>query len=95
MKNYQEIEQKIVELQQEIERLKKHEDYYIPKGFSIVNALKSLDDKTWLAASFDWNDTPQGNQYWGDRCYGITELSNKDIIQIQKWVILALQRGQS
>ena len=95
MKNYQEIEQKIVELQQEIERLKKHEDHHIPDDFSIDDALKSLDDKTRLAASFEWNDTPQGNRYWGERCYHNTELSNKDIIQIQKWAILELQRGQS
>ena len=94
MKKYQELEQKIKELQAEVDRLKKEEQ--LPGGFYRDRVLAFLNDPygETLDCAFDWNDTPQGYDYWNDiddtdEYYGI---SKDAIIQLQKWVILSYQQ---
>jgi hypothetical protein len=45
---------------------------------------------SYLSDSFNYADTPQGEQYWKDIYYGKTNLSLGDMIFIQKWVIQSL-----
>jgi hypothetical protein len=96
MKKYQELEQKIQELQQEVDRLKKEEqENQLPDGFKIKQTLTLLQDTSkldLLLQSFTWNDTPQGHLYWSAIFNHIRKLSDKDIIQLQKWVILYYQQ---
>ena len=156
MTNYQELENKIQELQKEVERLKQEEkaeqidlstcitgqlvqlrngdfeyyeykeeagfcivggDYYnhdgscyeysqqsaydvvkvfpaeipVPGRFNVFYAKKVLNgDISCLGNSFNFADTPQGEQYWRDIFTGKTKLSLGDMILIQKWVIQSL-----
>jgi TolA-binding protein len=98
MKKYQELEQKIEELQQEVERLKKEEqENQLPEMFNIEPIMEVLKNprKNYgrLLASFSWSDTPQGLPYWENIANGNKPFSDKDIIQIQKWVILYYQQN--
>ena len=99
MKKYQELEQKIEELQQEVERLKKEEqENQLPDMFNIEPTLKVLKNprKNYgrLMSSFEWVLTPQGHTHWGNLCSGNKPLTDQDIIQLQKWVILYYQQEQ-
>jgi hypothetical protein len=67
MKKYQELEDKIAQLQQEVDRLKEEEKQNkLPKEFNrdacirFVQTFSSPD----LKNSFSWKDTPQGYVYW-------------------------------
>jgi hypothetical protein len=67
MKKYQELENKIVELQQEVDRLKKEEKQNkLPEGFDRDICIKFLEEFSCsdLFYSFVWRDTPQGRDYW-------------------------------
>jgi hypothetical protein len=95
MKKYQELETKVKELQEEIERLKQEEK--LPNGFNRVNALEFLETYFCdnLPKAFSWGDTPQGYEYWRN-IYNSSIRNNfecvvpdKAIIQIQKWGILS------
>jgi len=100
MKKYQDLENKVKELQAEIERLKKEEKGdKLPRDFNRDYALKFL--KTYshsdLFKAFTWFETPQGYEYWNKR-YHLSRsnisryvFSDEVIIQIQKWVILSYQ----
>jgi len=156
MTNYQELENKIQELQAEVERLKQEEkaeqidlstcivgqlvqlrsgdfEYYefkngvdcyviggltyekdgsqydysqeseydvvkvfpaeipVPGRFNVFYAKKVLNgDISCLGNSFNFADTPQGEQYWRDIYTGKTKLSFGDMIFIQKRVIQSL-----
>ena len=97
MKKYQELEQKIIELQQEVDKLKMEEkENYLPYRFRSDYAIHYLKyrNPSDLCNAFDWSKTPQGHRYWRDRYEGIVKLNNTDIIQIQKWIIIDLQKGQ-
>ena len=96
---FQDLEQQIKTLQEEIDRLKKEEqETKLPKDFnreSVINFLSNpnIDD---LEEAFDLWDTPQGHYYWGriysnlfDYSYKVPE---KAIIQLQKWVIQSYQQ---
>lgn len=95
MKKYQELENKIKQLQEEVERLKKEEkDNQLPTNFNRENAIKLLEkpDDFLLDVSFLWTSTPQGEDYWlnlGDKLENglIHKLPDEAVIQIQKWVI--------
>lgn len=95
MKKYQELENKIKELQLEVERLKKQESK-LPKQFNRETAISLLEDPTddKLDCAFQWADTPQGEDYWlelnDDFQFGRNnQLPDSAIIQIQKWIILS------
>ena len=156
MTNYQELENKIQELQKEVERLKQEEkaeqidlstcitgqlvqlrngdfeyyeykdeagfcivggDYYeqdgrcyeysqqsecdvvkvfpaeipVPDSFRVSYAKFVLKgDISCLGNSFNFAETPQGEQYWRDIYTGKTQLSFGDMILIQKWIIQSL-----
>ena len=97
MKKYQELELKVKEIQKEIDRLKTEEkENYLPYRFNVDYALRYLKCRIpgYLCNAFDWSKTPQGHRYWRDRYDGIVKLGDKDIIQIQKWIIIFLQKGQ-
>jgi hypothetical protein len=97
MKKYQDLENKVKELQAEIERLKQEEkEDKLPEGFDRDYALKFLKNYSCydLERAFYWSYTPQGDDYWrnihhpleNNPKYGVPD---EVIIQIQKWVILS------
>lgn len=97
MKKYQELEQKIQELQQEVNHLKEEEkENKIPDLFNLEPTLEVLKNpkKNYdrLILSFEWVLTPQGHTHWANLCSGNKPLTDKDIIQLQKWVILYYQQ---
>lgn len=86
MKKSQELELQVKELQKEIEMLKRQEE--IPTRFDRKLALRYLESRKVvdLVGAFDWEDTDQGVEYWGEIYVGGI-LSEADIIQIQEWII--------
>ena len=99
MKKYQDLENKVKELQAEIERLKQEEkEDKLPRDFNRDYALKFLKNNSScdLQRAFHWGGTPQGDDYWYN-IYDSLEnnhkwvVSDEVIIQIQKWVILSYQ----
>jgi len=94
---YQQLENQIQELQAEVERLKQEEtNNKLPRNFAIDVVKKILDDgdTNYLDDAFDWVDTKQGYDYWEDIYNEIEPLRKKDIIQLQKWVIIYLEQNQ-
>jgi hypothetical protein len=102
MKKCQDLENKVKELQAEIERLKQEEkEDKLPGDFNRDYALKFL--KTYshsdLQDAFSWGSTPQGYDYWYNIYKPLTYkskyvVSDRVIIQIQKWVILSYQNDE-
>ena len=96
MSDYKQLEEKIKELQQEVERLKEEEkENKLPDYFKIEKVLEFLEDtsKVWLIDEcFTWVSTPQGDDYWCRLSEELRPLTDKDIIQLQKWVILYYQQ---
>ena len=94
---YQQLENQIEELQKEVKRLKKEEaGNKLPKNFAIDVVKKVIDtgDVDYLDDAFDWVDTKQGYEYWRDIFDDFEPLRKKDIIQLQKWVIMYLEQNQ-
>jgi hypothetical protein len=94
---YQQLESQIEELQKEVERLKQEEaSNKLPRGFKIDVVKKILDDgdTNYLDDAFEWADTKQGFTYWNDIYSDLGILRKKDIIQLQKWVIMYLEQNQ-
>jgi hypothetical protein len=93
---YQQLEYQIEKLQNEVKRLKKEEaDNRLPGGFNIDYVKKVIaGDTEYLEDAFDFSGTPQGYDYWGDIYNEIETLRKKDIIQLQKWVIIYLEQNQ-
>jgi len=105
MKKYQDLENKVKELQAEIERLKKEEkeekEDKLPRDFNRDYALKFLKNNSCydLQEAFSWGSTPQGYDYWYNIYKPLTYKSkyvvpDEAIIQIQKWVILSYQNDE-
>jgi hypothetical protein len=103
MKKYQELENKIKELQVEVERLKKEEkDNELPDNFRVDRALEFLKtySKDDLNSAFNGNDTPQGHGYWANIWNSLFDdpeyvVPDKAIIQIQKWIIIYYQKNEN
>ena len=102
MKKYQELENKIKEIQAEVDRLKKEEEEEnkLPRGFNRNYAIWFLNcfHPSHLQKAFAWHSTPQGHDYWFDIYKNLNidpeyVVPDKAIIQIQKWVILSYQNG--
>ena len=94
---YQQLENQIQELQKEVKRLKEEEvNNKLPNIFEIALVKKILDtgDTGYLDDAFDWEDTKQGYTYWGEIFDDVEPLRKKDIIQLQKWVIMYLEQKQ-
>jgi hypothetical protein len=94
---YQQLENQIQELQAEVERLKKEEtNNKLPRNFAIdvVKGILDDGDTDYLDDAFDWADTKQGYTYWNDIHYDTELFRKKDIIQLQKWVIMYLEQNQ-
>ena len=92
MKKYEQLENQIQELQNEVKRLKKEEaDNKLPGGFNIDYVKKVIDDGEleYLEYAFLWRDTPQGYKYWYNIANVKEPLTDKDIIQLQRWIITA------
>lgn len=96
MKKYQELEAKLAELQQEVERLKKEEKNSLPEDFKrgiVLEILNNpLSNHTLLYHAFIWDSTTQGRNYWDAICNGEQTLNYVAVIQLQKWVILSYQQ---
>ena len=102
MTDYKQLEQKVAEMQLEIERLKKEEkENPLPDGFcreSAINVLKGLDSQNDcqygnnLDEAFAWISTSQGWDYWNERYNRMCLFTDKDYIQIQKWIIMSFQQ---
>jgi hypothetical protein len=97
MKKYQDLENKVKELQTEIERLKQEEkEDKLPEGFDrdyALNFLKNYSSFN-LQMSFVWSKTPPGADYWRNIYKSLKDnpkyvVPDEVIIQIQKWVILS------
>ena len=94
---YQQLENQIEELQKEVKRLKEEEaGNKLPQNFKIEDVKKVIDtgDVDYLDDAFSWADTKQGYTYWYDINSDIQPLRKKDIIQLQKWVIMYLEQNQ-
>ena len=94
---YQQLENQIQELQKEVKRLKEEEvNNKLPRNFAIDVVKKILDtgDVDYFDDAFDWEDTKQGYTYWADIYNDLQSLRKKDIIQLQKWVIMYLEQNQ-
>jgi hypothetical protein len=95
MTELERIEYQIKSLQDEIESLrKKQKEYKLPTCFCYASIIDFLADPTCLyliADGFNWESTPQGADYWENLFGGGRKLSDKDIIQLQKWCIMYLQ----
>ena len=94
---YQQLENQIEELQKEVKRLKEEEaGNKLPQNFKIEDVKKVIDtgDVDYLDDAFSWDDTKQGYTYWGDIFDDVEPLRKKDIIQLQKWVIMYLEQNQ-
>ena len=98
---YQQLKSQIEELQKEVQRLKEEEEEAeannkLPKNFAIDVVKKILGDggTNYLDCAFDWTDTKQGEDYWYEICGNLQPLRKKDIIQLQKWVIIYLEQNQ-
>lgn len=101
MSTYQQLEQKIQELQAEVDRLKSQEkEDKLPENFNrnyILKFLTNLDCSD-LRGGFIWRDTPQGFDYWNKICHSLSlnksqyKVPDEAIIQLQKWVILSYQQ---
>ncbi len=102
MKKYQELENKIAELQKEVNRLKKEEKQNkLPEGFNRDACIKFLEEFIcWdLSQSFCWRDTPQGADYWNkiyNNLYDESdyEVPKEAIIYIQSLVIKSYQQEE-
>lgn len=100
MKKYEQLEAQIVKLQEEVERLKKQEKEEeqkdkLPYHFSRETCLSFLKNTKLLGllcGAFNWQSTPQGTTHWGDIFYNGKPLTDADIIQIQKWVIMSFEQ---
>jgi len=90
---YEQLESKIQELQKEVERLKKEEaDNKLPDFFYVSRVKKVIaGDISSLNGAFDWDVTPQGYNYWEGIYHTFQPLTDNDIIQLQKWVIICLE----
>ena len=93
MTKYQELETKIQEMQAEVDRLKKEEEEnQLPDGFSYKDCKKVINGNIdILIFTFEWRTTPQGIAHWDKIYSGDSPLTDKDIIQLQKWCILYLE----
>jgi len=94
---YQQLESQIEELQKEVKRLKEEEaGNKLPQHFKIEDVKKVIDtgDVDYFYDAFDWKDTKQGYTYWSDIFDDVEPLRKKDIIQLQKWVIMYLEQNQ-
>jgi len=98
MKKYQELENKIAELQKEVDRLKDEENK-LPRWLDrdacirFVETFGSYD----LFNSFAWGDTPQGTKYWSEIHGNILDSKSykvpKDaIVYIQSLIIKSYQQ---
>jgi hypothetical protein len=95
MKKYEQLESQIQELQKEVERLKQEEtENKLPNLFKIDDVKKLLDtgELEYIEYAFDWSDTSQGFGYWYSIFCADEPLTDKDIIQLQKWVIIYLEQ---
>lgn len=94
---YQQLENQIEELQKEVKRLKEEEvNNKLPTNFAIDVVKKILDDGAvdYLDDAFSWDDTKHGYYYWENIHNDVEPLRKKDIIQLQKWVIIYLEQNQ-
>ncbi len=100
MKKYQELENKIAELQKEVDRLKEEEKQHkLPKDFDRDACIKFLEEFIYwdLNQSFYWRDTPQGVDYWHKIYVNLYESDSYEvpqdaIIYIQGLVIKSYQQ---
>ena len=102
MKKYQELENKIAELQKEVERLEREEKGNgPPDGFNVSAALDFLEkpDVDNLDQAFTWDSTPQRHEYWVDirdnlECSRSYKVPLEAIVYVQKCVIRYYQQQQ-
>ena len=98
--DYHQLEEKIKELQAEVDRLKsKEKKSKLPQDFNRQDVLDFLNDphNYSLDCAFDWDDTPQGDDYWSNIEYDSGEEENYKIpkkakIQLLKWVVKSYQQ---
>jgi hypothetical protein len=97
MTKYEQLEQQIKELQNEVDRLKKEEEEEkknkLPKNFNRKAALHCIKTQYRHHLAFlDWRSTPQGLDYWSDIYHNRAPFTNAAIMQLQEWVIMSYQQ---
>ena len=93
MKTQQQLKNEITDLEAQLNCLREqYQKVFLPENFNITAATESLDDRKSLCSAFEWDTTPQGREYWEARYEGIFPLDSTDVMQIQKWIIIAQQR---
>ena len=97
MKKYEQLEQQIKDIQNEVDRLKKEEEEEeknkLPKNFNRERALRCIKTQNRLDLAFlDWRSTPQGIDYWADIYHNRAPFTNAAIMQLQEWVIMSYQQ---
>lgn len=97
MTKYEELEKRVKELQEEIDRLKKEEQKPLPEGFNrqkVLNILNGKEPIQSLYGAFEFQSTSEGFKYWADiaECRYQDWLDDCGIIQLQEWVILSYQK---
>ena len=81
------LKRQVQELQAELEKLEN--EHKVPEGFGAERAYKFLNgDKTYGLDAIYWGkNTKEGEDYWMDISVKRKDLTDKDIIQLQKWII--------
>lgn len=81
------LKRQIQELQAELEKLEN--EHKVPEGFDAERAYKFLNgDKTDGLDAIYWDkNTQEGEDYWMDISVEDKDPTDKDIIQLQKWII--------
>lgn len=102
MKKSEQIKLQIAQLEGELQVATEAEraeelSHTLPKGFNKGSLMSILGNPTGfdkaLLCDFHWWTTPQGVDFWHNEYHNYTHygkpLSDKAIIQIQKWVIMS------
>lgn len=87
MNKIAQLKKQIQELQAELEKLEN--EHKVPEGFDAERAYKFLNGNKddGLDAIFWGKNTQEGEDYWMDISVEDKDPTDKDIIQLQKWII--------
>jgi hypothetical protein len=94
MNHIQELQEQITALKTTVRKLTDIQNgFKLPDDFNVYGAIKLLTDIDYLDSAFNWSSTPQGGEYWSNLWHGNEDtLPDEAMIQVQKWIILALKQ---
>ena len=69
------------------------ESHVIP--FNVDKCIKVIDgNMKVLVEAFQWDNTPQGHEYWYNIRHGRTPLSDEDKITLLRWVVNCYRKNE-